>query len=111
MPRLRLLVGHLRAITRMPLSAYQRIRCLLWIVVYLFQVSKWKSVFESLLRGTGTGGANKDLITPGAAGDLPASADSTPTMVGRSTRADHPPLASGDVNVGYTEFSFPGKQP
>jgi hypothetical protein len=110
-PRLRLLAGHLRAITRMPLSAYQRVRCLLWVAAYLFQVRKWKSVFESLLRGTGTGGANKDLITASATNDLPAGTDGTPTMVGPSPRPDQSPVAPGDVSAGPIEFSFPGKQP
>ena len=61
-PHLQLLAGHLRAVFGMPISTYQRLRCLCWIPVYLLQFEKWRAVLRSIVRGTGTGGANIDVM-------------------------------------------------
>ena len=79
-PRLQLLAGHLRAIAGMPIGTYQRLRCLFWIPVYLLQIEKWRAVFRSIVRGTGTGGTNIDVmkrmqidrhITPSSTKEMP----------------------------------------
>lgn len=56
-PRLEYLRGYVRALRRMPVAQVDRILGMAWIARYLLQVSKWRSVLLSSMRGTGTGGA------------------------------------------------------
>jgi glycosyltransferase involved in cell wall biosynthesis len=52
-PRLHLLRGYMQAATRAPIHPLERALCYVWIVRYLFQVGKWRSVWSSFVRRTG----------------------------------------------------------
>ncbi len=61
-PRLEYLRGYVRALHRVPISRTDRMLAFVSIIRYLLQVSKWKSVIVSSLRGAGTGGAARGAI-------------------------------------------------
>lgn len=52
-PRLQLFRGHLSAAIRSPLHVVERALCVAWVFRYLFQFSKWRSVWLSTVRQTG----------------------------------------------------------
>ena len=56
--RLRLLLGHLDAVRRSPLSPGEKAACLLVVGRYLFQVEKWGRILSTSLSGRGIGGGN-----------------------------------------------------
>jgi len=63
--RLHLLKGHIKAVWRFPLKPYDRMWCCLWIIRYLLQVSKWKTIMLSILQRTETGKNHQRLDESG----------------------------------------------
>ena len=45
------------------LRVLDRVLGMMWIARYLLQVTKWKSVILSSVRGTGTGGAARSVVS------------------------------------------------
>lgn len=60
--RLELLHGHLTAVAQSRLGMLERLRCYMWIFVYLTQARKWSRLVVGLFRGNGTAGANRKLL-------------------------------------------------
>jgi hypothetical protein len=60
--RFKLLQAYYKVIQQSDLSWHQRARCQYALLCYLFQLRKWNRVLWSILRGTGVGGGNIDLL-------------------------------------------------
>lgn len=60
--RLQLLSAYARAVMRTRLSPAERMRCLLVLARYVFQVGKWKRVLARSLSGRGTGGGYVETL-------------------------------------------------
>jgi len=60
--RLQLLCAYTRAVMRTGLPPVERMRCLLVLLRYVFQVGKWKRVVAQSLSGRGTGGGYVETL-------------------------------------------------
>jgi hypothetical protein len=69
MTRLRLWRCHLASIQRAELSGLERVRCYCVLLVYLFQVRKWRQVALATWRGMGTGGGYLPAVDHGPCGE------------------------------------------
>ncbi len=61
-PRFKFLKGYVRAVGHFPLNIKDRLLCYIWIVNYLFQVTKWKNVLLNYIKREGTEGGSHHIL-------------------------------------------------